>query len=435
MDLNASLTIPQLAKEDISPLYFNQALMVSPANADWLQGMARTGLTRAAMTAQMGIYPSHYGADDRKPYEFKDGLATIRVRGTLEHGSMWYNKYWTGYDALRYLVGTAMEDVQVRGIAFVFNSGGGMVSGNFDLSDYLYSLRGKKPTLALVDEHAYSAAYSLATACERIVVARTGGVGSIGACAVLWNFSKALNDMGVTAEVIRSDVRKMKPNPLEPLEDEDRARVQAGIDHAADLFIATVARNTGLGEDVIRATQAATMGAEEAVEKGFAHAIATQGVDAALDEFKTELSGSTLTNGGHYMTTANNAGNQPGDTVSKNEHDLAVAAARNEGIKAGAEQENTRIMGILAMDEAKGRESVALALAKNPGMTVDSAKDVLAATPLKESSSASDLDALMNATGGGSGVNAADEGEQRQSQVVQLDAAAIYRKRNSATRH
>lgn len=50
-------------------------------------------------------------------------------------------------------------------------------------------------------------------------------------------------------------------------------------------------------------------------------------------------------------------------------------------VTAAVAAENSRIMGILNCDEAKGRESQARALAETPGMTVESAQRILAAAP------------------------------------------------------
>lgn len=58
--------------------------------------------------------------------------------------------------------------------------------------------------------------------------------------------------------------------------------------------------------------------------------------------------------------------------------------------------ENARIMGILDLPEAKGREAAAKELAKNRAMTVEGAKAVLAAIPqTAQAASETALDKLM----------------------------------------
>lgn len=50
-------------------------------------------------------------------------------------------------------------------------------------------------------------------------------------------------------------------------------------------------------------------------------------------------------------------------------------------VSAAVNAENSRIMGILNCEEAKGRESQARVLAATPGMTVENAQLILAAAP------------------------------------------------------
>ena len=64
-----------------------------------------------------------------------------------------------------------------------------------------------------------------------------------------------------------------------------------------------------------------------------------------------------------------------------------------------AAAERDRIMGILSLDEAQGREAAAKELAKNPAMTVEGAKAVLAAIPqTAQAASETALDKLMESS-------------------------------------
>lgn len=73
-----------------------------------------------------------------------------------------------------------------------------------------------------------------------------------------------------------------------------------------------------------------------------------------------------------------------------------VASAPVVDVEQLAAAENARIMGILDLPEAKGREAAAKELAKNRAMTVDGAKAVLAAIPqTAQAASETALDKLM----------------------------------------
>lgn len=224
-----------------------------------------------------------------RPYELIRGIARIPVEGTLVHKGSWMDALsgLTGYDSLRGRLDAALADDEVRGIALMVNSPGGEVSGMFDLADRIYDARGQKPIWAVLDESAYSAAYALASSAEIVTVPRTGGTGSIGVIAVHAESSRALDKAGITVTVMRYGERKARANDLEPLQDEDRAELQADIDELGEEFIALVARNRGMRAQDVRKQQAATYLGEAGVERGLADIVASP--DRALQLFEETI--------------------------------------------------------------------------------------------------------------------------------------------------
>ena len=172
----------------------NQVALIEEGRAEWLQSCMSHLSERASDFEKMdaefasdddfwpeeGDYRSYF-----RPYKVKDGILHIPVQGVLLNNFTYAFGGWaTGYEYIWAAAKRGAEDDNVKGIALVIDSGGGMVAGNFDLNDRLYSLRGGKPLRAYANEHAYSAAYSIASCADNITVARTGGVGSIGVVAV-----------------------------------------------------------------------------------------------------------------------------------------------------------------------------------------------------------------------------------------------------------
>jgi ClpP class serine protease len=205
----------------------------------------------------------------------RDGVAVIEVCGTLVHrlGSLRPYSGMTGYDGIRANMLHALANGSVRAILLDIDSPGGEVTGCFDLADAIYAARSVKPCWAILNESAYSAAYALASACARITVPRTGGTGSIGAVWLHSEMSRALDKDGITVTVIRSASRKFEGNNVEPLSDAARARAQAEVDRTAALFVATVARNRGLGATRIADTEAACFTGALGVQAGLADAV------------------------------------------------------------------------------------------------------------------------------------------------------------------
>lgn len=215
-------------------------------------------------------------------YDVLAGVAVIPVYGTLVHrlGTLRPDSGMTGYDGIRQNYLSALADDAVRAIVLDIDSPGGEVSGAFDLADAIHTSRGKKPVWAILSEGAYSAAYAIASAADRITVPRTGGTGSIGVVWMHVDWSRALDGAGLAVTFVTWGDRKLDGYPELPLSPEARERAQADIDATGELFAATVARNRGLSVDAIRAMQAATFAGAQGVAVGLADAV--QAPDAAF---------------------------------------------------------------------------------------------------------------------------------------------------------
>ncbi|MBR8435210.1 S49 family peptidase [Burkholderia cenocepacia] len=226
---------------------------------------------------------------DMRPYEVWEGIARIPIQGTLVHklGTLHPWSGMTGYDGIRALLSLAMDDPEVRAIVLDIDSPGGEVAGCFDLTDSIYEARGQKPIWSILTESAYSAAYAIASASDRIIVPRTGGTGSVGVICMHVDFSKALSQSGIDVTLIHYGDRKADGNEYSPLSKDARARVQADVDTMGELFVETVARNRSLTAARVRSTQAGTFLGAAGVEVGFADAVMAP--DEALASLLVEL--------------------------------------------------------------------------------------------------------------------------------------------------
>src|SRR5690625_8005767 len=137
-----------------------------------------------------------------RPYNVTGGTLTIPVKGVMLHDFGYSFFGWaTRYTYIRKAFERGMAQPDVARIATVINAGRGEVPRHFDLVDTIRGYRGQKPIEAFVDEHAYSAAFSLASAADRIHVPRTGGVGSVGVVTAHIDGSEARPHQGATLEV------------------------------------------------------------------------------------------------------------------------------------------------------------------------------------------------------------------------------------------
>lgn len=342
---------------------------------------------------------------ERKPFAFANGIAVIPVHGTLinRFGASW--GYVTGYDYIRGALDAAIADSSVQGVMLDVDSYGGEVHGCFELSDHIYASRGKKPIMAMVNANCYSAAYATASAADSITVTPSGGAGSIGVVTMHVDYSKALEESGISVSFIFAGKHKVDGNPYEPLPESVRADIQSRIDATYEKFVATVARNRGISAASVRATQARTFGADDAKANGLIDSVSPP--KAAFAAFVQALSGAP-TNQEFAMSQENlEAGAETpvetpqgdgaaltapsAETVTAPEAPTAAApvaaeAPAVEEPKANAEKE--RIKAILAAPEAADRSALANHLALNTELSVDDALSVLAVSP-KEAPQAS----------------------------------------------
>lgn len=217
-------------------------------------------------------------------YTTVHGVALIPISGALAQYTTDTN---LGYDWIKSNLLTALQDSGVKAVALLINSGGGDVAGCFDLVDFIYGSRWFKPLLAICSEHAYSAAYAIASACEQVVVPRTGGVGSVGVIAAHTDISGSLEKKGLAVTLVHYGNRKADGSETRPLAPDAHARMQADVDAMGELFVETVARNRGMTPDAVRATQAGTYMGQAAVDVGFADAVMS--IDDAFYALLAEL--------------------------------------------------------------------------------------------------------------------------------------------------
>lgn len=256
---------------------YNRPLAITPERAAFVLAVMRDRFAlqrlqddRGRMIDRRGLEAMAGKADAFTPRQWnagplvrnKRGIAVIEVDGILvKKNGMNPDCGMTGYDGIEAQVRAALADEEVKAIWFDINSGGGEVSGCFGLCDFIYQNRasnGGKLMVAMAADDAYSAAYAIASSADIVAVPPTGGAGSIGVLVVHVEESKALEEAGLTATIIRSGKHKAEFNSIEPLKPDVRARVQAEVDATRDQFVDLVARNRSLTRESVFKTEGLT---------------------------------------------------------------------------------------------------------------------------------------------------------------------------------
>lgn len=252
--------------EFLAQRLFNTPLAITRGKAEVVMAALsdRLGISQIARGARMDEDDYDYsapGSNPRAGYEVvPGGVAIIQIAGTLVQklGTLKPYSGMTGYDGIRQNFLMAMSDSKVKAIVLDIDSPGGEVAGCFDLVDAIYKARGTKPIWAILNEAAYSAAYAIASAADRIYVPRTGGVGSIGVIWMHMDWSKALTAAGFKVTFVTYGDSKADGHPEIPLSPKALKRFQADINAMGELFVTTVARNRNISAAKVRDTKAAT---------------------------------------------------------------------------------------------------------------------------------------------------------------------------------
>ena len=325
-----------------------------------------------------------------RPYTVQDGVLTIPVKGVLMNKlSIKFGSYATGYQYIEQAVMRGVQDPEVSAIVFDIDSPGGEVAGNFELSEFIAEQRVEKPIRAVANDHAYSAAYSIASAAHSITMARSGGVGSVGVVTMHMDVSERMDKMGVKVTFIYAGKHKVEGNPYEALPAAAKSRIQDRIDRIYGEFVGLVAANRDMDEQAVRDTEALTYDASDAVDIGFADRVGTMKEELAeLSMAATEMEHTMAT-----TTPKTPAANEGG--ITQAQMDAAVAAARTEGAAEGATAERERTSAIMDSDEAKDRPAAARALADS-GMDAEAAVTALGKMP-SEAAQAPKADAAPDA--------------------------------------
>lgn len=182
-----------------------------------------------------------------RPYQLSpSGIAMIQVWGTLcRTWGVGPFSGMCGYDGIMTAVDFAQRDPMVRGIFMHINSGGGTVDGLAECGDFIHACsarNGGKPIYAYAGDYAYSAAYWLAAACDKVYVGETGGVGSIGCITLYADLSRMLDEEGIDVTVFRSAPGKaLGIGGVETLPQTEKERIQAQIDYLGGVFVKRVA--------------------------------------------------------------------------------------------------------------------------------------------------------------------------------------------------
>jgi len=206
-------------------------------------------------------------AQDQTPHhpllEVPDGsedVGIITVSGQLVDGiTDWWGRIMglVGYGDIRNALITATE-LNLSNVIIDWTTPGGTSLGVKELSDFMIMLRSTHDIT--LTSHCSTACQSagmwLATAADKFYASGMAELGSIGVLSVATEFTKMLEDEGITKSIFKSAPLKAVGLNYEKLSKEGAAEIQSNVDEANDFFIRAISEHRGLSEDFVRTTVA-----------------------------------------------------------------------------------------------------------------------------------------------------------------------------------
>ena len=217
------------------------------------------------------------------------GIAIISVVGSLVRRTVGLDPAsgFTSYAEIAGMVDAALADSSVEGIVLDIDSPGGEAGGVFELGERIRAADAIKPVWSVSADSAFSAAYAIGCSASRLMVSRTGGVGSIGVIAMHVDQTARDAQQGYRYTPITAGDHKNDFSPHEKLGPEAHARLQAEVDRLYSMFVDHVAAMRRLDADAVRATEAGIYFGTDAVTAGLADGVGS--LDVVLTEFSSFL--------------------------------------------------------------------------------------------------------------------------------------------------
>jgi protease-4 len=141
----------------------------------------------------------------------------------------------------------AFEEPTSRAVVLRFNSPGGSPVQAGILNDEIRRLKAlhKKRVYAVVEETCASGAYYIAVAADEIFADKASVIGSIGVVMDGFDFTGAMDKLGVRRRLIAAGADKSIADPFSPMTDAQRAHIQTMLAQIHQQFIGVV--RTGRG--------------------------------------------------------------------------------------------------------------------------------------------------------------------------------------------
>jgi protease-4 len=172
----------------------------------------------------------------------KKHTAMIEVNGVISPGSD------ASAERINSALQAAFKDKNTQGVVVRINSPGGSPVQAQTIYDEMRRLRTKYPDIplyAVVEDVCASGGYFVAVGADRIYVAKSSIVGSIGVLMNGFGFTGLMDKLGVERRLITAGDNKGMLDPFSPLDEKDLKHARQMVDDIHQQFIGVVREGRG----------------------------------------------------------------------------------------------------------------------------------------------------------------------------------------------
>jgi protease IV len=172
----------------------------------------------------------------------KKHTAMIEVNGVISPGSD------ASAERINSALQAAFKDKSTQGVVVRINSPGGSPVQAQTIYDEMRRLRTKYPDIplyAVVEDVCASGGYFVAVGADRIYVAKSSIVGSIGVLMNGFGFTGLMDKLGVERRLITAGDNKGMLDPFSPLDEKDLKHARQMVDDIHQQFIGVVREGRG----------------------------------------------------------------------------------------------------------------------------------------------------------------------------------------------
>lgn len=138
------------------------------------------------------------------------------------------------------------EDENIRGVLFIVNSPGGLVSPSIEIAQTIKRLKEKKPVVAYAAGTMASGSYYASIWANKIIANPGSAIGSIGVIFEGANIEELAKKLGISSQVVKAGRFKEAGTPFRKWEEYEKAELQRIVNETYQMFVNDVAAARGL---------------------------------------------------------------------------------------------------------------------------------------------------------------------------------------------